>query len=113
LLEIATARHRIADARAALAEFDESEHACIGAILDAQRALRDERRANERAVAAVHASAEAEAEQLLREARARARYAPLRAVEAEPKVHMNGSAMAGAAVNGRRFAPPRFPGDRG
>ena len=70
LTDIAAARRRIAQARSELAASADSEYACIHAVLDAQRALREEQRANDRAIAALLADAERQAEQILRDARA-------------------------------------------
>lgn len=69
LTKIADARRRIAHATAALMATADSEDARIRTVLDAQRALRDEQRANARAIAAVHADAETQAELLIRNAR--------------------------------------------
>ena len=75
LIEIAGARRRIAQAKAALVSADDTEYSRIATVLDAQHALRQEQRANDRAIAAVYADAEALAEQILREARDRERAA--------------------------------------
>lgn len=63
--EIATARRRIAEARASLTEATDVEHSCIRAVLDAQRELRGEQRRNEKAIAVTEAEAEAEAEHII------------------------------------------------
>jgi len=73
LSKMATARRRIAEAKVALAAATDSEYSCIRAVLDAQRALREEQRANETTIAAVHAHAAAHAEQIVHDAGARAR----------------------------------------
>lgn len=72
LVEMATARRRIADAEAALAGASDAEFRCIRMVLDGQRLLRDEVRVNEQAVADVKVAAEAEAERVLESARSRA-----------------------------------------
>lgn len=72
LTEIAGARRRIAQAKAALTAAAESELSCVRTVLDGQRALREEGQANARVIAALHADAEAQAERILQEARARA-----------------------------------------
>ncbi len=68
LTEIAEARRRIARAEDALRASAGADHA-IHAILEAQRLLRQERRSNERAIAAILADADAEAEHIVREAK--------------------------------------------
>ncbi len=70
--EIAAARRRIAEAKASLAEATDMEYSCLRVVLDAQRQLRGEQRANEKALAAIEAEAEAEAETILARARERA-----------------------------------------
>lgn len=68
LSDIAEARRRIARAESALRASAEAEHS-IHATLEAQRHLREERRANERAIVAILADADAEVEHILREAK--------------------------------------------
>lgn len=84
---IATLRRRIADAEAALAGSSDPEFRCIRAVLEGQRQLRDEARANEQAVAAVAASAEAQVERIMASARFRAEQ---RTASLDPRVRGGG-----------------------
>jgi len=69
---IAAARRRIAEAKASLADATDTEYSCIRTVLEAQRRLRGEQRANEKAIAAIDARAEVEAERILLRAREQA-----------------------------------------
>jgi cell division septum initiation protein DivIVA len=67
--EIATIGRRIAEADAELARSSDAELRLARMVMDAQRVMREERRANERAVAAVRANGAAHAEQVMVAAR--------------------------------------------
>ncbi|HEX7276737.1 MAG TPA: DivIVA domain-containing protein, partial [Acidimicrobiales bacterium] len=67
--EIATARRRIAEVDAELAQSSETELRLARMVIDAQRVIREERRANDRAVAALRSDGEAQAERILSAAR--------------------------------------------
>ena len=69
LEEVATARRRIAEADTELARASEAELRLAQMVVDAQRLIRDERRANERAVAAILADGETRAERVMIAAR--------------------------------------------
>ena len=62
--EIATTRRRIAEADAELARSSETELRLARMVIDAQRLIRDERRANERTVAALRSEGEMQAERM-------------------------------------------------
>lgn len=85
--QTAAARRRIAVAEAVLANASDDEFRSVRTVLEGQSFLRDEIRANERAVAAVAENAEAEAGRIL--AAARARVATNRATD-----RLNGRAEA-------------------
>lgn len=108
--DIATARRRIAEARVALAAANDREYSCIRAVVDAQRALRQEQRAHETTVAAVHAHAEAHAEQLLSDARSRAAATrtarPVAETDGGGAAQRAGDARLTRGVNGHHHASP-------
>lgn len=67
--EIAGTRRRIAEAEAELAKSSETETRLSRMVIDAQRVVREEQRANERALAAIRADGEARAERTMAAAR--------------------------------------------
>jgi cell division septum initiation protein DivIVA len=67
--EIAVARQRIADADAELARASATEVRLARMVIDAQRVVREDRRANEQAVAAIRADGEARAARIMGAAR--------------------------------------------
>jgi len=67
--EIASARRRIAEVDAELARTSETELRLARMVIDAQRVVREERRANDRATAALRADGELQAERIMIAAR--------------------------------------------
>jgi len=67
--EVATTRRRIAEADAELARSSETELRLARMVIDAQRCVREERRANEQTLAAIRAEGEARAERTMTTAR--------------------------------------------
>jgi cell division septum initiation protein DivIVA len=69
LQEIEAARQRVSDTRAELASTSDVELRLSRMVLEANRVLRGERQANDKAIAAIAADAESEAERILAGAR--------------------------------------------